>query len=481
MKNNAHKILTFLSVVDENWMLSFFQEASKSFGKELVDQVIETRSKLPNKRFSSLEELYAIKSLGEKGTNTLLSSIKEDKYPEMIKSADTFTFTEEPNIPKSYQGKIAFEETGSKNEKENQRTYLLYYKPELEKETILKLVKSLAGFKSRQRDRLFAIQTMNNRFIAAQAGYLTPQSHYKGYIYNFEIGVTTIFRINHLQTPAYPSLGSTYVQNGNAAVTFEYDDLTNPSRKGILKFDKVSNKILGAHLTQQLHITTDYQFDIEGIIGRPSWASPDKFRSFSIMNHTAQNPQTSNTREFIQQGSIHYQILEGTNSQTPWVGKTNFRYVEVIKDVCIRAIHNNSHQGVQKDNMYLSVNINTNPQVSTEYVAPGTTNIPQNIFLDMYVFYGYWEDRNSISSKIMLAPSGGYNFININSNDQVKINTGSVDIHTQFLFLEQGWGQNNNNVYLKTIHGKYLKSWQNVVVADATAPVVQEQWEIIIP
>lgn len=74
MKNNAFLMLDFLSEVDTEWMLSFFKDASKEFGKKLVDEVIKVRSTLPNKRFTKLEELYAIEGLGEKGTDLLLAS-----------------------------------------------------------------------------------------------------------------------------------------------------------------------------------------------------------------------------------------------------------------------------------------------------------------------------------------------------------------------------------------------------------------------
>jgi len=476
MKNDVFLMLDFLSVIDEKWMLSLFQVASKEFGKELVEQVIKVRSTLPNEKFTTVEQLYSIDGLGKEGVNMLLSVMNtEPKYPGMLKGRETFTFSKAPVIPKPYLKQIILEATGADFKGKKERTYLLYYKPELKKEEVHEVVKSLTGFVSSQNDRIFLIQNLDNTFVAAQT--VAP-----GSIYKYGPKNASRFRIYDEKNPAYPNLGNTNLTNSEVAVAFEYENSNYPFLGGgILRFDSASNKVIGGTLSQGQIPTSDQYFDISGIIGRPHWASPKTFKSFTIMTHAAQTPSPNDPREFIQIGSTSFQSLEGTNQQAFWRGKTGFRYVEVIEDVCLRTVHNQSHTGVEKDNMYLHVDNGVIPStVSTQYFASGATNLPQNIFFDLHIFYGYWDYRDTISCKIMLRGKiAGKGFLQVDSNDTLRV--GGNNMQDYFLFLEKGWGENNNNVFLKTTHGKYLKSWNNVVSAASVDRIGHEQWEIIFP
>jgi hypothetical protein len=471
MKNNAFLMLNLLSEVDAEWMLSFFQDASKEFGQKLVDQVVKVRSTLPNERFTKLEELYVIEGLGEKGTDLLLASINtEPKYAGMVKGRETFTFSIAPVIPKSHLGEMVLEGTGPDFKDKKERTYLLYYKPELNKETIHKVVKSLTGFVSSQNDSVFMIQALNNKFIVARLS--AP-----GHIYNHGASLGSRFRIYDEKNPAYPNTANSNLTNSKMAVAFEHEHYIFSNQKGTLRFDSTSNKVIGESLNNGHVPTSDQYFDISGIIGKPQWASPNTYKSFTIMTHHAsQSLPANDPREFIQLGTTTNQVLEGTGRQHFWQGKTSLRYVEVIEDVRIRAIENRSHTGVEKDNMYLQID---NGAVSTQYYANTATNLPQSAFFDMYVFYGCWDERANISCRVIFhAKTGSKGFLGVNTSDALTGNYGYV-MEDALFSIENGTGNNNNNVFLKTNYGKYLKSWRNSVVATSTDPIDHEQWEIV--
>lgn len=481
MKNDVFLMLDFLSQIDATLMLSFFQDASKEFGKELVDQVIKLRSTLPDKKFTTIDQLHSIKGLGEKGTHLLLASINtEPKHPGMVKSRETFTFSVAPTIPKEHLGQMVLEGTGPDFKDTKERIYLLYYKPELQKEDIHKVVKNLTGFRSSQNDSVFLIQTLDNGFIGASIGATAP-----GYIYPANVRSASRFRLYDTKNPAYPNTVNSNLTNSKVAVAFEHENSFFFNRRGILGFDSASNEVISKTLNNGHVPTSDQYFDISGIIGRPYWASPKTYKSFTIMTHHASpSLPTTDPREFIQlKTGAGIQILEGTGRQHFWQGKTSLRYVEVIEDICIRAIDNRSHTGVEKDNMYLHLDDTVVPRVvSTQYFASGATNLPLSIFFDMYVYYGCWGDRDNISCKIMLrSKSTQRDLLSVESNDKIVGFASGSNIQDSFLFVENGTGNNNNNIFLKTQYGKYLKSWRNTVVATSTDPIDHEQWEIVMP
>jgi|GEM_PF-3964505 len=413
----------------------------------------------------------------ETGNDKQLAQLtKEEKPTGLVKSRHTVTFMTPPQLPKTLKDRVVLKKVGKA--KAEAVTFQIYYWPEEDKEFVLKTLKQLKGFKSIDIDRKFVLQTSNNEFVSA-VPFTTS-------IYNRSLYWAAYFNVHDFSTPAYSGVNASY---NNAAVAFEFENrLFSSSGEGILRFNPGSNRVEGNQLTPGYAVTSDNYFDPIGILGKPSWASDHMYTSFTMMTHAAQPPVPVDSREFVRLSATSGgSALQGSNHQIPWNAPNVFKYVEVIEDICIRAIHNNSHQGAQKDNMYLSVvNPNPNNQVVTQYVAQGTQNWPIGVFFDMFVFYGYWENRNTLSSKIVLRSKTGASpsqqpILVVNSDHSISLDNNPSDLRNSFLFVEQGWGQNNNKVLLRTMHGNHLKSWRTSVTADWGTFSGQEQWEILLP
>jgi hypothetical protein len=488
MENNTvvTEILNFFNVADAELMGTMPDANGKPLGTATAKRVIEERAKISKEGFTSLEQLMKIKGLGEATIGTIAKRMTSTiKYPGMTKSQTLFTFAQEAPALKEYDGRVvleklprtAIDEKGNPVEETDQAEYELYYTPDVNKEQLFKRLRADANFRTEALQRTFAIQTRNNQFVATAV----PNSN----VYLREIFFASKFKLR-FEGPFQHTPWTFASTNPNAKMTvsMETDFYGNV---GLLNFNAAQNRV-GARTAPAgtPSVSGDF-FDISGIIGEPWTGAHPLFKSFTIMNYVQQNIPSGDPREFISADNIVSQPgsqngLIGSNNNTEfWRRENQLRYVEIVENVAIEAVMNQSHSGPNRR----FVNCGTQAGDINAISQSPNAAIPLSAKFDMFVFYGYWEERGNIACRVAFRAKQNGRFLGLKANtfgiqEDLAATHISLNELTSF-YVENGWGGTVNNVNLKTSAGKYVICWQTIVAADSVNPINNEQFKIIIP
>lgn len=479
MEASIYRLLSFLNLAEGDLIAGLPGATGKPMGPKVASLLVDTRNKYKG-GFSDLAQLQEISHIGDTGVKAMLKAFSDHpKHPGFVQSGTRFTLAKgAPKLPE-YEGRVIFEKAAYSQVDENLKPldmgdeahYDLYYAEGLDKEQLFRAITASPNFRSSSAVRVFAMQMRNNQFVATSVPNNSVYSRSLFFANKFKIHSSIV----NPHPPYNPWWAPSNKPNPYLAVAISTDFYGN---QGVLNFSESLNRV-GAPSLGTLNASN--YFDISGIIGTPTWAAPDHFKSFNILNFKQSNITASDPREYIAASpSLSNQnALVGSNNQIGWYREHQIRYVEVLENISVQAVHNASHSGAQ--NVYLNVN-NVNGDVSAIYVNKGAA-IPATAKFDMFVFYGYWNDRKNISCRV--AFKSRYNGRLMGLNDSLEqVNCGGTNNElterTSF-YVEQGWGTDVNAVALKTFYGKYLLTWQNGVGADSVVPINAEQFYIHIP
>jgi len=472
-------LLDFLNLADARGIAEF---AEKQGVKIDAKALVQARDRQENKAFSSLDQLRKGEDYIVIEDNIIIMrsafARREEKIGK-VRSHTIFTFAGSPPKLGEFDGGLYWEPTGRANATPSGRakflskeaSYFLYYNPSIHKESLFKAIKSSSNFRSEALDRRFAIHVRNGQFVT---GYTNSSALLR------DMYFATHFAIQHEAPKPHGQISN--VPNPDLAVTMGFDWFGQNTR---LSWEGPSNRVRmkGNGNTPAL----DEWFDVNGLFAAPSWSTWDTWESFTMMPYLQMGVSPGNDpREYITAaqpiGSSNGLI--GSNHQTGWDRDAQMRYVEVIEDVCLRALNNSSHTGSNSNNMYLMSD--WGGAVSTQYVAPNTPtdNFPAGAFFDMYVFHGTFDKRDDIACRIALRSKLNRRFMGTQGAFDESVRTDSNNNHftpNVLWNVEKGWGNGIWNVFLRSQAGKYLFNWQNVVVADTVEAINMEQWEILVP
>ena len=498
------------SSIDDAYLLDFVNFATvkmldtladgygKGIGPTVAKRIVEAREKTERGGFETLDEVLAVKGFGADKLADLRQGLENQKmagaYDGTIRSRKVFKFDGKP--PKlDHLGKgIRFEPSdvgeygmeGRPVEAGRYRSYSLYYPPSTDRKRLFRAIESSASFVGSQLDRTFLLQTAENDFV-------TPRvTTANDVVFAFERGTFGYFRIHGSRRPAYPvpSFISGAIANGRLSASLGYVLTFAPGSYGVLDFDESSNRVI-SRKTSTSHMPTPSQFfDVGGLLSGWSNLVPDRFKGITLMPSAPSIPLPTDDREYVASSGTSSHALVGSNpelnnanpnvgqKQAHWQRSHQFRYVERIADVCIRSTENHPYPGSQRDFVFLKYE-QASQTFTTDLLFPGTQNVDPGFLFDMYVFYGFWEDRHDSATWIQFTPKGNAAALAVDASDTIGTMSMSGQHVEQRFYVERG--KQPGHVQLKTAHGKYLGCWNTDVFADATAAVEGEQFEIVLP
>lgn len=480
------EILGFFNLADAELMSGMPDANGKPIGLATAKRVIEERAKVSKTGFTSLEQIMKVKGMGEANVATIVKRMTSGQpHPDKIRSRTVFTFAKQAPDLKEYEGAVALvkipprdlDEKGNPQEIPGQTSYTLYYRPDVNKEQLFKRLEADTNYLSSDLERTFAIQTRNNQFVAASIPNFS--------VYLREIYFANKFRIRWMGPYQHGSLFAATHPNGKMTVSIETSFY---GTTGTLSFNPSNNRVAPRQDGTGPGGTplTDF-FDISGIIGEPWTGAHPLFKNFTLMTYVQTQIPSGDPREFIaadnsitQPGSQNGLVGNNNNSEF-WRRECQLRYVEIVENVAIQTAFNTTQNNTSR--WYLNC-ANGNGDINVIGLAP-TAAVPNTARWDMYVFYGYWEERGNIVCRVAFRAKGTNAFLGLKPNDlgiyeDLAANHSSLNEFTSF-YVENGWGGTVNNVQLKTSTGKYLRTWRNVALADAVAPINDEQFKIVIP
>lgn len=479
------EILNFFNLADVELISAMPDATGKPLGTAVAKRVVEERAKVSKQGFSNLEQLMKVKGLGESNVTAILKRMLNSyPHPDKVRSRTIFTFAKQAPELKEYEGDVVLEklpsnavdEKGNPVEIPGQASYALYYRSGVNKDQLFKRLEADTNFLTSEQDRKFAIQTRNNQFVATSV----PNSS----VYLREMFFANKFRIRTMTSYAHGILFAANRPNAKRTVSIETDFYGN---LGVLSFNPTANRVGTRHVTPNQTLPLTDFFDISGIISEPWNGAHPLFKNFTLMTHVQANIPSGDPREFIaadnavsQPGSQNGLVGNNNNNES-WRRECQLRYVEVVENVAIESVFNTTQNSNSRWFLYAS---NNQGDVNVLGQAP-TAGIPLAAQWDMYVFYGYWDERSNIATRVAFRSKASGHFLGLKANSlgiYENLNTinSSLNEMTSF-YVENGWGGTGNNVQIKTSSGKYLRSWQTTVIADSVSPINDEQFKIIIP
>lgn len=489
MENNTFLIemLNFFNLADAEMMAGFPDAAGKAIGSEIAKNVIALRTKIGEPGFTELAQLGKVKGL-EAAVKAAVKAMEDAQPPKgMVRSRTLFTFAGKPPVISGLERDIKFEvasqticdEEGNPIQQGDETTYVLYYSEKLNKEQLFKALEANLYYRSSSLERVFAIQTRNNQFVTMS---IPNYSVYLRSIYwasKFKI----THSINNPHSPYSFPWNPTSKPNPYLAVAIQTSFYGN---LGYLNFNSPQNRVAPRQITSNTpNPTIEEYFDISGIVGEPWAGAHPMFKNFTLMNTAQGNITGNDPREFIAADNAlpsggSNNGLVGSNNQTGWLREHQLRYVEVIENMSLESVQNMSHSGSAR--WFVNCVNSSTGEINAIQISAGAA-IPDSAKFDMFVFYGYWDERSNISCRVAFRSKSSGQFVGLQPNSlgiQENINAKHLDLNeaTSF-YVENGWGGSVNNINLKTSFGKYLMCWQNVVVANTTSPINHEQFKVV--
>jgi hypothetical protein len=488
-QNAAQQLLDFMNLADVLLIAGLPGADGKPLGEALAKRIMEARVKASKTGFTDLKDLAVIKGLGEAGVKELVNRFAMERpYHGKLRSRTLFTFAKDaPKLPE-YGDDVILElivryeldEKGELKPAGDENTYAVYYAPAVDVTQLFKALRASKNYRTDVLEHTFAIQTRNNQFVAA----VVPGSS----VYLRDMYFASKFKLfYHAAYEHMPIMASPNYPNAKATVGIETNFYGNQGR---LSFSTSQNRVGSVQVQGNPAPTVAQKFDLAGIIGEPWPGAHPLFKNFTMMPFIQMYIQTgADPREFIAGDPVagSQNGLVGSNNKTEsWQRDFQLRYVEVVEDVLLESILNPSHSGT--DRWY----VNCKHDASNGYAGainairvPTWATAPASARFDMFVFYGYWEERGNIACRVAfrsknsnkfvgLIPSGGGIAEGLNA-----LHT-TLDSNTSF-YVENGWGGTVNHLNLKTATGKYVICWQDIVSADSVCPINSEQFQVIIP
>jgi hypothetical protein len=468
------QLLDFINNASVLQLDNFADTDKNGIGETLSKRIKETQAKLFDSKFTSLEQISSIKGLGDDKMNAMFLAIEGMEKNKLIKSRTIFTFIGSPPVIESLSKQIQFVLIKNKNtESEEKQSYHLYYDKNLDKNHVFKNIRSAANFINSHWDQWFAIQGTDGQFLSANpithAVSFVPHLGTNGYEYfKIDIGLNNHRSYDpntgsNQDVQKYSFLYSLFKCKADPIQDYQspYSTLYLDYADRIVKYGIPATN---AHFPQH--------FDIFGIIGQPAWANgTNPFKSFTLLTYFDNAVLNPDQRVFLSQGQGQLKGLIGNN--IGWSPKNWFRYVDILDSISIKAVWEVSGY----TNMHLSVNQNN--AVSFIHVHTWQAQ-PLSTQFDLISFYGYWDERQTIATKVCIRSKANGKFLSVDANTNVTCNSVTMGQNETFL-VEDGWGGNPNNIVLKTNFGKYFYHYISYAKADTVAPVTFEQMEIIIP
>jgi len=471
----TNQLLEFINYSNTT-QLEFFADGDKNgIGATSAKRIKEVQLEQKTQLFTSIDQLSAIKGVGEDKIKDMLSAIEKMTEKEtLIKSKTIYAFKGGVPTFEEYKNQIQLVPTKLEPEDAEEKSYFLYYNKSLNKKQVLKALDNYMGYTNSWRDEWCVIQGENGDFLSAdpttgvvkfvsQIGtegkeYFKISTNFNSHANfdpNYQTGNTDVQKYSFLyallKCKADPN------QAFNSPLSSLYIDYSNRE----LKYGVASN-------------TANYpnHFDICGILGQPSWISgQNPFRSFTLMTYFDNRVLNPDQRVFVSQEGSSLKGLVGND--VGWLFKNWFRYVDVVEDISIKA----RYETAAYTNMHLAVNPNNG--VSFNHIHTWQS-MPDSAKFDMLVFYGYWGERNGIVTKVFFRSKENNKFLSVDANNNVSCNSTIMGDNESF-FIEQGWGTAIDDVLLKTYHGKYFYHYQSHAVSGTITPVTAEQMTIVIP
>lgn len=464
MKNNkdGQVLIEFLNQMTTN---------DKLFSEEISQLLLQKREKLPNQRFSSIQEIASIKGIGEKRLKMILELVDyKEKEVHLLKSRTIFSFLGDAPPMKDYQGKVKFEAVPSAEKNEGElRDYYLYYTSDLDREQLISQIKHTSTYKGSFNDPWFAIQTHSGHFLSVANDQLGFASAITGdEAFRFSKSMRNGFDIHNPQL--YPIHSTRIIaqrNHGRGGLFYDY------GRKEVAYNPNQNN-------SNHPNPNAPFHFDL---FGQNSPAgSPHK--AFTLMNYwqysigrprPAQDGNGIDERRFITATGAG---LLGHHYDSPgWLPQNWYRYVDIVENMSLEVKQLSS----KNQQWYVSTNHNGNVALSARITG---NPIPQEALFDMYVFYGRWEDHSNIATRVVFRSKLNGRCLAVDMNNNVTCT--SLGHHwNETFFIEQGWGGHYNDVSLKTAHGKYLLGFlyqgSPVVKADAVTALTLEQFRVVYP
>lgn len=465
----------------------------KPLGDALGKDMVGARSRVSRTGFTDLKQLLAVPGMDEATVKELVRRFgMPERHKGLLKSRTLFTFAKEAPKLEGYAGEVILEKVAGMlvDEKGNplpagdETTYEVYYASTVDKDQLFKALEAHQNFRGNSQQRAFAIQTRNNQFVA------TPVPNFS--VYLREIYFASKFTIATANAHPHPPYGPyfPFLQTNKPNAYYSVALKTNfYGNVGLLSFNSAQNRVYAKHSTTA---GSTEMFDISGIISEPWPGAHPMFKNFTLMNFVQSNITAADPREFITADNAAVQPgsqngLQGSNNNTEgWRREFQFRYVEVVEDILLESVQNPSHAGSGR--WYVNCKSDTSngyaAQINAIQVLPGAA-VPDSARFDMFVFYGYWEERGNIVCRVAFRSKQSGSFLGLKANG-LGIHEDLNALHTSLndatsFYVENGWGGTVNNVNLKTSTGKYVLCWQNVVVADSASPINHEQFKVIIP
>jgi hypothetical protein len=479
-----YRLLSFMSLADTAAIAEQKTSQGTPLGTELAKAVTDFRTTLKEGGFKAVSELLLVKGMTSALVDGLLPAFTEkERHPGYIASQTLVGFKGGEPSTKAFMGRIILEKfTGAVLQRDQETEakdvvyYALYYKSDQQKEKVLGELRLMNFFFHFNTQRVFAVQNRNG-------SYWCTIPHAEVYLRDFYWA--TKFSITEATAPAHGLPYSPPPAQPNAFLSVGFGVRNDVGVQGRLTFSGAAgSRVRTLSLTTNPTATATEKFDVQGIFLPRPGESPDLFKSFNMMNFVQANISTTDPRQFmtasapqIPNPSYNY-YLAGSGNKTFWENNHQFRYVDVIENMALKVIHNPTHTPQMGRDAYMAIVAGNVIGVQT---VPTGSPVPANAKFDMYVHYGYWGERRNIVAKVVLRyrPS---QIVGLDATtDDVVLSPASTLAAQHFFYIENGWGGGVNHVNLKTNAGKYLKCWQDQIVADAFVPYTNEQFEIIIP
>lgn len=517
------KLLQIVNMADSKFLDVFADGKGKGLGEKMAEKLVETRTNLPNGVFTSLKEVRSIKGIGDDKIEDMLAAaneliLSETVEDDMIESRTAYVISGKPPTLEEFRDQIRLErrgifivgEGGETLESSKDQTFILHYDRSVDRDKLFKTLLNHPSVKQTIFNHTYFIEDANGEFIIA-----TPNQS-AGV---FNIQAASVCRVAAYKPNAYgPAPQGAQTPNTSLAIALVCESGYNAGQERILKmsgnttsqFSRITSEGFknssetGPQAPSNWLTQDEYYFDVSGFFSPPTWASPDLYRSFTMMESRPQSidPFQQDNRRFIETDGGLSSGLKVSNLPVPQQGyqqfrrENQFRVAEVIRNVCIRPVHNGSFVGQEEYNVFLNWALPSGQPGFCEgrFLAPGSS-LPNTIFLDMIVLYGRWEDREKIACKVMFAlprsvsVNNRRRFLIVNDDDSLSVSGFGTSLtraqrSAATFDVEPGWG--GNKVFLKTVHGKYLSTWRRSqggynIGSSNTVPLNGEQWEILLP
>lgn len=459
---------------DEQVLINFLNQLSKDdspFSEEITLKFIEQRSTLPKNQFGSIKEVLEVKGIGEKTLSLLTELVDYEKDKVRLRSRTVFSFIGEAPSMEEYRGKVKFEPVptdGKQGTKGGLQEYYLYYTSDLNKEQLFSRIKNKQNYQSSPNDPWFAIQIHDGKFLSVANDTLGFSDTIRAdEAFRFDITGRAII-VNSTDRQLYPNNLTKIVaqrNNGQGGLFFDYGTKE-------VKYNPTQNYISAPN--------EPFYFDFFGIQS----SNFNVYKGFTLMNfwkgtigypRPLQDGNGIDERRFITATGAG---LLGHHYDSPgWLPENWYRYVDIVENTSLEIKHLSS----QNQQWYVSTNQNGEVAMSSRGVG---SPIPVTALFDMYVFYGRWEKRSQISARVVFRSKLNGQCLSVDVDNNITCNTPSHDWNETFL-IEQGWGEELNNINLKTPHGKYLYGFlyqgNPVVKADSVTPLNYEQIKVVYP